>query len=189
MPPLGLSKYKLLFDDACIQCFAPADPYICITPSSKFPVSNDPNTNDGFEAVGVVKLDKPYLICVLELIVAWFVEVHKSITDDAVDPFIESVESIAGDIVETVLPNGIFVVPIVIELLNNLAFVMAAFPIVKPPEDKEASPDNVIQLLVVPVDCKNWLAVPEVNLDNAILLAFKIAVILPAEWNQFLYYQ
>ena len=67
-PPLGVFKYKLLFDDACIQCFAPADPYICITPSSKFPVSNDPKTNDGFEAVGVVKLDKPYLICVLEFI-------------------------------------------------------------------------------------------------------------------------
>ena len=59
---------------------------------------------------------------------------------------------------------------------------MAAFPIVKTPEDKEASPDNVTQLLVVPVDCKNWLAVPEVNLDKEILLAFKIAVILPAEY-------
>jgi hypothetical protein len=54
------------------------------------------------------------------------VEVHKSIMDVVVDPFMESVEIIVGDIVETVLPNGIFVVPTVIELFNS--FVLSIDP-------------------------------------------------------------
>jgi hypothetical protein len=43
----------------------------------------------------------------------------------------------------------------VIIALNNLAFLMAAFPIVKTPEDKETSSDNVIQALLLPLVCRN----------------------------------
>ncbi len=43
---------------------------------------------------------------------------------------------------------------------------MAAFPIVNTPEDKEASPDNVVQVLLLPLVCRNWLAVPNGKLLN-----------------------
>ena len=43
---------------------------------------------------------------------------------------------------------------------------MAAFPIVKTPEDKVASPDNVVQTLLLPLVCRNWLAVPDGKLFN-----------------------
>ena len=43
---------------------------------------------------------------------------------------------------------------------------MAAFPIVKTPEDKEASPDNLAQVLLLPLVCRNWLAVPNGKLFN-----------------------
>ena len=43
---------------------------------------------------------------------------------------------------------------------------MAAFPIVKTPEDKVASPDNVIQALLLPLVCRIWLANPNGKLFN-----------------------
>ncbi len=43
---------------------------------------------------------------------------------------------------------------------------MAAFPIVRTTEDKEASPVKVGQVLLLPLVCRNWLAVPNGKLFN-----------------------